>query len=399
MTPEQTCFLQLLRPYVHGRPSTLPSFDVDWIKVARYAQEQSLCGIIYVQCRGFLTEDSAALDLLHHGFYSAVYAAVNGEAALNQAADALERAGIPYLPFKGEVLRRYYPQPELRTMGDKDILIHQEHRKSVDQIMLLLGYEKFVDNHAVWTYLKPNLMFEIHDVMFYEYLRNTVDYREYFQHIWESAVPENDKGRYNPDPNYHFVYLMCHTAKHIINKGIGFRAFLDILFMAQKEKDLQWGWITGELERLKLLGFTETCFAFCKRWFDVDLPLPAGELDDNFFAEITAKTFRDGTFGLHNMQNEAAHSAKEIHRAKQAYWKTALVLTWNKLFPSYEDMQLIPWYRFVDGRPWLLPLAWVYRWFYVLTHKFKYGKKLLVEPFAKRDLIEKRNQLINTWKL
>ena len=42
MTPEQTCFLQLLRDYVHGRLSTLPSFDVDWIKVARYAQEQSL---------------------------------------------------------------------------------------------------------------------------------------------------------------------------------------------------------------------------------------------------------------------------------------------------------------------------------------------------------------------
>ena len=102
------------------------------------------------------------------------------------------------------------------------------------------------------------------------------------------------------------------------------------------------------------------------------------------------KTFCDGTFGLQNEQDEGAHAAKEIQRAGRAYWRTALLLTWKKIFPPYEDMQLIPWYSFVDGRPWLMPVAWIYRWLYTVTHKFKHTKNLLVEPFVKRDRIKKR---------
>ena len=109
--------------------------------------------------------------------------------------------------------------------------------------------------------------------------------------------------------------------------------------------------------------------------------------------------FNDGMFGLENEQNEAAHAAKEIKRSKDSYWISAAKLTIHRLFPPYRDMQLVPWYSFVDGRPWLLPFAWVYRWFYTATHKFKQSKDLLTEPFAKRKVIEKRENLIRGWGL
>ena len=109
--------------------------------------------------------------------------------------------------------------------------------------------------------------------------------------------------------------------------------------------------------------------------------------------------FNDGMFGLENEQNEAAHAAKEIKRSKDSYWISAAKLTIHRLFPPYQDMQLVPWYSFVDSRPWLLPLAWVYRWFYTATHKFKQSKDLLTEPFAKRKVIEKRENLIRGWGL
>ena len=62
-------------------------------------------------------------------------------------------------------------------------------------------------------------------------------------------------------------------------------------------------------------------------------------------------------------------------------------------------MQLIPWYAFVDGRPWLLPAAWVYRWGYCLAHKRKHGTALLAEPFTKRETVERRERLIRDWGL
>lgn len=398
MTPEQACVLRLLEDYIHRRPSAPPETEVDWARVAQYGEEQSLSGILYVQCRDFLGADSPALQQMHRGFYAAAYASENSAAALGEVGARFEGAGVAYLPFKGAVLRDYYPQPELRTMGDMDVLIHARDREATDAILLGLGYQKYVDNHAVWTYYKGKAMFEIHDVMFYEYLSNSVDYRGYFQHIWETA--RSGPGTCcRPEPNRHFLYLVAHTAKHIINNGMGLRAFLDLVFMAQGEPELQWDWIAGELEGLELLGFTKTCFALCERWFHVTMPLASGTLDEGFFEEITAKTFHDGTFGLHNQENAAAHSAKEIHRSDGSYWKAALGLTWRKLFPPYEDMQLVPWYRFVDGRPWLMPVAWVYRWFYVASHKWKHSRDLLLEPFEKRDVIEKREKLIDDWKL
>src|SRR5699024_5774281 len=109
--------------------------------------------------------------------------------------------------------------------------------------------------------------------------------------------------------------------------------------------------------------------------------------------------FNDGLFGLENEQNEAAHFAKEIKRSRTPYWLTAVRLTVYRLFPPYRDMQLIPWYRFVDGRRWLLPAAWIYRWFYTATHKFKWSKKLLAEPYSKRKIIEKREKMISGWGL
>ena len=399
MTPEQSCVLRLLRDHVHQRPSAMPEGELDWEKVAWYGDEQAVGGILYVQCRQFLPQDSTALKSLHQQFYSAVYGAVNGSAALAQAGARLAAAGIGYLPFKGEVLRDYYPQPKLRTMGDRDVLVHDEDKVAADGIFRGLGYQKFVDNHAVWTYTKRSVMFEVHNVMFYEHLSNQVDYSGYFSRIWETALPGELPGAWKPEPNRHFIYVMCHTAKHIINNGMGLRAFLDMVFMVQNEPGLDWAWLEEELARLELLEFTRTCFALCERWFEVRMPLSPGRLSESFFEEVTGKAFCDGVFGLHNEENEGAHAAKELKRGDKPYWQTALMLTWRQLFPSYRDMQLVPWYGFLDGRPWLLPVAWVYRWFYGATHKFERGKALLTQPFTRREVIEKREQLIDRWGL
>lgn len=129
------------------------------------------------------------------------------------------------------------------------------------------------------------------------------------------------------------------------------------------------------------------------------MPISSALLEKRFYETVTEKIFRDGVFGLDNKQNEAAQSAKEMMRSKRSYWRTAANLTVRKLFPSYRDMQLIPWYSFVDGRPWLLPAAWVYRWFYTAVHKFGKSKDLLLEPYVKRTVIEEREQLIHDWGL
>lgn len=398
MKAEQKFFVQLLRDFVHSAPSAEPSEALDWTLFAQYAERQELCGVVYAQCREMKGIDAEALERLHAGFLSDAYRAVNGEAAMAEVASAFDEAGVEYLPFKGEVLRRYYPTPELRTMGDHDILIHREERERSDRLMRELGYERLIDRQEVWAYRRPTLMLEIHDTMFYEHLTNRIDYCGYFERVWDSALPSEGHG-YLPKPELHFLYLMAHTAKHIVNYGMGFRAFLDMVFFCRGEASLDWDCIAQELRRLSLYEFTLRCFSLCEAWFQVKMPLPCGAAAADFLTDITEKTFRDGVFGYGNQEDNAgARSAKETLYDGRPYALTAVRLTVQRVFPPYRDLQLVPWYSWLDGKPWLLPAAWVYRWIYVLLRKQSKGRNKLNEAF-RMDSIRKRQTYLERWGL
>lgn len=400
MNATERFFLQILSDYVQGRSSEPPDEALDWGQLYAIAQAHGLCGVVWFQCRAFPDGEQGSCSQLHGGFCADVFQDTCRELDQREVFNALSEAGIPFLPMKGTVLRRYHRVPQLRTMGDIDLVIYPEDRRRSHEVMLALGFRCEVDNHAVWRYTRDVVIYEVHDHMMYEPLTNQIDYRSYFDCVWDHTSPDGDSSRWEVDEDFHFLYLITHTAKHIVNKGSGFRSFLDMAFFVQQAgARMDWKAISDQLERLSLLEFARTCFALCERWFGVSMPIVSQELDERFFEEATRKVFRDGLFGLENEENQTGVSAKTIRRSKLPYWLTVIGMTWRKLFPPYQDMQLIPWYSFVDGRPWLMPAAWLYRFFYCARHKLRHSRQLLTEPYTKRRSIESREQFISSWGL
>ncbi len=126
-------------------------------------------------------------------------------------------------------------------MGDTDFLIRGKDRLHCHQLMCSLHYTPKEDPGAVWTYSDGVVTYEIHSHMFYEPLANQVDYQSYFDQAWRFARPLLDTSRYELDEGFHFLYLMAHTAKHIINKGCGLRPFLDMVFFIQQQnRNMNW---------------------------------------------------------------------------------------------------------------------------------------------------------------
>lgn len=397
MRGEERFFLDLLGDYVHGRQTYLPEQPVDWPRLTELAKSHGLGGVVYYQCRGLLKDAPEAFAELHKAFLSDVFHSTCQRTDFEEVSQAFTRAEIPFLPMKGTLLARCHPVPQLRSMGDIDLVIHPEDRQRTHELMTRLGFRCFVDNHAVWTYSRDLVVYEIHDHMMYDPLANQIDYRSYFDRVWEHCrVCEGT--RYEPDPDFHFLYLVTHTAKHIVNAGSGIRPFLDMVFLAQKES-LNWRKIEEELEKLQLLSFTRICFSLCQKWFQVEIPVKAAELTEEFYAEATEKVLLDGVFGLDNPDNKTGKSARETKRSDGPYLLTAVRLTAKKLFPPYRDMQLIPWYSFVNGRPWLMPVAWGYRFVYCAKNKLTHSKELLEEPFTRRGEIEQRQEHIKKWGL
>lgn len=395
MTPEQDLLFALLQSYINMKEPDMVSDKIEWEELYTLAEQQSLSGICYLQIQKLYSKGvSIPEDVIgdfHKAFHSEIYYAVNRESMMIKLQEAFTKQNIPSVPFKGWIVKDTWLDPFLRTMGDLDILIHTEDRAKTDQILLSFGFKRFVDNHAVWTYTDRDLMIEIHDHMFYENLSNQIDYRAYFDQAWDYlASPLWD--------SYHFIYLIAHMAKHTINKGVGLRAYMDLVFYSLNSQ-ISWEWIFEELEKLKLKEYALKCFAFCKTWFHVEWPFEVPQINSSFIHEVTGKIFRDGTFGLDNPENEGAWYAKEIKRKDKIYGLTAMNLVVSRLFPPYEDMQLIPWYSFVDGRHWLLPFAWVYRWIYCLINKREHGIRIITKPYVKKDIILQRQNYLSKWGL
>ena len=402
-TDSRAFFLRALADFLAGTETAQPA-GVDWEEVFELARKQSLDGILFHQCRSRLPRETKRAHLKPYLACAAM--SFQQEALVKDLLDRTEQRGIPLLFFKGAAIRDCYPFPALRTMGDLDFLVRREDREAVDRLLRKeMGCERFIDNHNVWTYWKGRIYLEVHTRMFYEHLSNDTDYRGYFDRVWESAHPSPVFGLSSelvhvPDENLHFLYLTAHTAKHLTTKGSGFRPYLDMVLTARHWADrLDWPWIARELDELRLLDFTKVCFALCERWFGVKMPLDGARRPEEFWAAATAKCFSDGLFGLQNKENAGSISAREFRRSHLPRWLAALSLTIRKLFPSYENLQLIRRYSFVDGRPWLMPAAWIYRWGYCMVHKRKHSTALLAEPFVKKNAIARREEWLRQWGL
>ncbi len=405
LTGEQKFLLSCMGDLARGELTGKPEGTLDWKQLFALSNAHCLDSLVFTQCRKWMgtEEDENAFRLVFgwHVFYS-----VNRKDFLQEIIERFRKEDVPLLCFKGSVLRDHYPEPSLRTMGDIDFVIKPEDREKADRILREdMGLERMIDNHSVWTYYMDQFQFEVHDHMFYEDLANKVDYKGYFDTVWDhchnaSVFGIESPNLYVPDEDFHFFYLMAHTAKHVLNNGSGFRSYLDMVFMAREcGARMDWEKIFEELEKLKLLTFTKTCFSCCEKWFGVKMPMHLESLDESLFTEITEKTFRDGVFGLENAENRPASAAKEIRRSESPYTFGALKRGFKRLFPPYRDMQLVPWYSWVDGKPWLLPAAWVYRWFYCGTKKLKHSVKFLAEPFAKKEDVLERQKLMKDWGL
>lgn len=135
--------------------------------------------------------------------------------------------------------------------------------------------------------------------MLYESLANQVNYQDYFDEAWKYAHPLLDTSRYQIDENFHFVFLMVHTAKHISTRAVACAPSWTWCFSSRAQgRNMNWVWITQQLEKLELLTFTQTCFSLCEKWFGVTMPISSCPLDETFYLSATRKVFEDGIFAI-----------------------------------------------------------------------------------------------------
>lgn len=394
MTKEQRFFLELLADFLAGR-KTEARPGLDWDALLSCAQKQQLSGVLYYQCAAFLPE--SVRPALHERYAGELFFYYNREALLAQVSDALGKAGIPFFSVKGLDVARLYPVPALRTMGDCDIVVRPEDQARAHPVLLSLGFTLGKKDAAEWVYAKNRLELELHSHLLYDEVANTPAERAFFDAAWDYTRPTAQGMRCELDWSFHFLFLLLHLKKHLVQSGVGFRQFMD-LAAALRRCELDWPWLERSLAALGLRDFARVCFTLLHRWFGTENPLPPAALEPSFGDTAAERIFAGGVFGFDDEANRNNAQMYELNHRRGPFARLRYLL--SACFLPYELLRAVPEYAFLDGRPWLLPAAWLYRLFFKLgRRRGQAGARLMLAAFIPGRRLDERRRELEKWGL
>lgn len=359
MINSQQVILSILRAFLNDKKNIDIPANVNWKKFNRLAEINSVSGII-----GYVFQQADADGVpaeirrkYENDFLSTITITTMRDEDMKSLIDLLNKNGIDHLLFKGYIVKDLYTVPELRTYGDIDFAIRRESRGKCNTMMLKNGYRPLDDWEPVYSYEKNNEHYEIHTELLDSNLNNNADYQGYFRDFWNHTV-HVDQHTYTPDPEYHLLYLLMHIAKHVYGSGAGIRMYLDIAFYLRAYREqIDWDHFQHEVHTLKIDRFVNTVFTAVEKWFDIKSPIPLKAVDNSFMDEFLTFTLNGGVFG-HN--SKAAKLSEVRKNSKGGSVKRADTLL-KRAFPSADTIKSR--YTYLDGKPWLLPVAWVHRFF------------------------------------
>lgn len=391
MTAEQEFFLQILADHLNGK-STAPRQGLDWNILKGFAHAHQVEGMVYYQCKDFMPAEVCAF--CKRFFKASLFYYVNRKKLIQNIREAFSANDIPFFTAKGLEVAQYYPVPGLRTMGDTDLIVHAQDRDQAAKVLTDLGFvydHEYTGKELVYSYNR--MEFELHYDLIYDETITLAKHRAFFNHCWD-YVRDGEL-----DHSFHFLYLITHLRKHLMNMGVGFRQFMDIAVAARSDEDLNWPWIEKKLDELHLRGFASVCFALTERWFGLPAPIDTAGLEEAFIQRAAEKISADGVFGLDNKENEIATVSNEVRHFKGPRWLARLSMIWKQAFPGYHHFQGNEKYAFFDGKPWLLPAAWCYRFCLLLRGKTATGKDALDRIMTPNQALDAREEELRQWGL
>jgi hypothetical protein len=275
---------------------------------------------------------------------------------------AFSEKGIDHMPLKGSLLRGMYPQPEMRLMSDADILIKDGQYENIRPIMQELGFAQGAESNHEYIWKKSGVVIELHKRLIPSYNK---DYFAYYGDGWKLAIPsENKPHRYEMSNEDQMIYLFTHFAKHYRSGGIGLRHITDLYVYLNHVGNMDEDYIAKELEKLGLYEFYVNITNTINVWFS---GASANEKTDL----ITEVIFESGVYGLASQRRIA--ETVTLGRSDSKVKNLKLQRMIQMVFPSPENMKLR--YKFLTKAPFLLPVAWIMRFFRILFFKGEKAKR------------------------
>ena len=345
-------FVACMAAYLHGETVSLTLSAEEWGKLYALAKRQSLSGALQAATDGSAMPDTVR-DRLRRDAFLTLSRYETQQQLLKELCAVLSDAGATHLLFKGAVVRRYYRNPPMRTMGDIDAAVPMICRELADTALLSAGFEKLEEQPDVWVYRKHGTLLELHTTL-RRYSCREQDKIPYAD-VWTDARQKSGLTHHLSD-EAEAAYAIAHMASHFCGGGCGIRQLMDVAVLYERFPDpALWDGVLSRLEPLALDRFARHILWLCAAWFGiaVDSTLTLA-LEEDTEEQVLLRMLSDGTFGTD--ERRMLSKMRQDRRLQRQGGKTGTVARWLFPTPAYIRRQ----YVYAEN-PWLLPAAYVHR--------------------------------------
>lgn len=278
------------------------------------------------------------------------YEKINYE--LGRLRKVMNEAKIPFISLKGSVLRKYYPEPWMRTSCDIDVLVHEE---AVDQaaqsIVEKLGY-----TYEKKQYHDISLMSDggVHLELHHSIKENKANIDALLSDCWDYAtVLDGYECEFTNE--FFFFHQIAHASYHFLHGGCGVRPILD-LYLLQRKMPFDSTVLDEMLERSGIKKFFEVAKALSEVWFGSDEHTDVTRRMEDYL-------LRGGVYG--STQNSMA-----VGQQKE---KGRLGYIINRIWLPYELLCIT--YPRLKGRKYLQLFYEIKRWLRIFNPEARTHKK------------------------
>ena len=263
MTTTQQAAICLIKSAITGNAVALPEgFSIS--KTAGLLHQNGMIALGYagaVNCG--IDETSGTMKKMQDMYCMEFICSERQLEKLNEFFQALEDNGIEYMPVKGAVMKYIYPAPELRPMGDADILIRTSQRDQIEKLVTKLGYTFQSESDHEWNWFVPNLKLELHKRLVSSDEKN---YYSYFGDGWDWAKTREGY-RWAMSQEDAFIFEFSHFTRHYCKGGIGVRHMVDLWVHLYNAPNMDKAYVRKQIAKMHLEAFYDNVMTALNAWF------------------------------------------------------------------------------------------------------------------------------------
>lgn len=355
----QKALLTLLAQALWGNGGAL--VEADWEQVEELAKDQGVLPMLYRGAMKYKDIIPAERIRIWRG---AMYAAVLQNDRVNLAQSEilgwLAEKGIRAAILKGTSVARYYNPPDMRCLGDIDLLICNSDLERVSAILCVNGYELLDQEHGFHVkFQRSDILVEVH------YAASEIPDSECYQDICQimnSFLDDilmttlGDERFPALSETNHALMLLLHMERHMMAEGIGLRQICDWAVYINSISLEHWRRkIEPMLKTCGLSMYAKVITRTCEKYLalSTDNIVWCHESDDKLAYELVCDIFRAGNLGHADNESNGNIFSNRSMLGNSNQWRIiGLIMYMNKL--AYANFPVVRRCKV------LLPVMWVF---------------------------------------